>query len=178
MNAEKAVTMAAWVNPAKPAAQCWLYYLISKWNYHVNGKCYFIGLLDGDGMTFYISKDGTDPGSTILSSGALEYGKNLWQHVAGVYDGKELRMYINGEEAGKIAAVDKIFIDESDGISIGAGSYGHESAARFTGVVDDVAIFNRALSVAEVKQLMQGPIAFSVNSAGKLATTWGDIRLY
>jgi hypothetical protein len=179
MDAEKAVTMAVWIKPDKAAAQCWLYYLISKWNYHAgNGRCYMIGLLDGAGITFFISRDGSDAGMTRLDAGAVEYGKNSWQHIASVYDGKESRTYINGEEVGKMAAIDKIFIDSKDGISIGAGSYGKEAAARYTGVVDDVAIYNRALSVNEIKQLMLGPIAFSVNSIGKLATTWGDIRLY
>jgi hypothetical protein len=177
MDTAKAITIAAWINPAKPAASCWLYYLISKWNYHAgNGRCYCLALLDKAGITFRFSKDGTDAGETAASGGVLEYGKNSWQHVAGVYDGKESRAYINGEEAAKVAVVKEIFADKADGISIGAGSYGKEAAARFTGIVDDVAIYNRALSVNEIKQLMQGPIGFAVNSIGKLATTWGDIK--
>jgi len=144
LNATDAVTMASWVNPAKPATQIWLYYLISKWNYHAgNGRCYFIGLLDGAGITFFISKDGTDAGMTRLDAGALEYGTNKWQHVAGVYDGKEMRIYIDGVEAGKKAAEGKIFVDtnKDDAVSIAAGSSGKEAAARFTGVVDEVAIY-------------------------------------
>ncbi len=174
MDATEAVTMACWINPDKPAAQCWLYYLISKWNYHAgDGRCYFIGLLDGDGMTFFISSDGTDGAMSRLDGGTIEYGKDKWQHVAGTYDGSEMKIYINGEEVGKLSTKDKIFVDK-EGMSIGAGSFGKEAAARFTGVIDEVALYNRALSEGELKKLMETPPGLAVKPASKLATMWGE----
>jgi len=177
MDITEEITMACWINPGKPAAQCWLYYLISKWNYHAgNGRCYFIGLLDGDGMTFFISKDGTDGGMSRLDGGTIEYGTNKWQHVAGTYDGSEMKIYINGEEVGKLSTKDKIFVDKG-GMSIGAGSFGKEAAARFTGAMDEVALYNRALAEGELKQLMETPPWFAVEPVStKLATTWGNVK--
>lgn len=174
MDATEAVTMACWVNPAKPAAPIWLYYLVSNWNYHAgNGRCYFIGLLEAGGMTFFISNDGTDGGASRLDGGTIEYGKDKWQHVAGTHDGSEMKIYINGEEVGQLAAKKKIFVDK-EGMSIGAGSFGKEAAARFTGIIDEVALYNRDLSEAELKKLMETPPGLAVKTASKLATMWGE----
>lgn len=176
MDATEAVTMACWVNPAKPAVPIWLYYLISKWNYHAgNGRCYLIGLLEAGGMTFFISNDGTDGGASRLDGGTIEYGTDKWQHVAGTYDGTEMKIYINGEDVGKLATKKTIFANE-EGMSIGAGSFGKEAAARFTGIIDEVAVYNRALSGDELKRLMEMPPWFAVEPVSQLATTWGNLK--
>lgn len=43
----------------------------------------------------------------------------------------------------------------------------------FTGVIDDFRIYNRALSEAEIMELIA---ALAVSPKAKLATTWGGIR--
>jgi len=81
LDATEEVTMACWIMPDTPAAACWLYYVISKWNYHAgNGRCYFIGLLDGAGMTFFLSSDGSDAAMARIDGGVIEYGADKWQH--------------------------------------------------------------------------------------------------
>ena len=47
----------------------------------------------------------------------------------------------------------------------------------FDGIIDEVAIYNRALSADEIKELMSAPPA-AVRAAGKLATTWGGIKKF
>ena len=44
--------------------------------------------------------------------------------------------------------------------------------------MDDIAIWNRVLSEDEIAQLNQGPIipGTAVAPAGKLSTTWADIK--
>jgi hypothetical protein len=46
------------------------------------------------------------------------------------------------------------------------------------GSVDEVAIFDRALSEAEINELMNNGVkaGLAVNASGKLAATWGTIR--
>ncbi len=44
--------------------------------------------------------------------------------------------------------------------------------------MDEVAVYNRALNQAEIKQTMaQGHTTLAVKSVGKLAATWGDIKI-
>jgi len=176
MDATAGVTMACWIMPDTPAVSCWLYYMISKWNYHAgDGRCYFIGLLDGAGITFFLSADGTDAVMARIDGGTLEYGVDKWQHIAGTYDGSNLRIYIDGEEVGILEWSEQLFVNE-EGMSIGAGSLGKETAAMFTGIVDEVAVYNRGLSGDEIRQLMGAPLATAVEPDEKLATTWGDIK--
>jgi len=43
--------------------------------------------------------------------------------------------------------------------------------------IDEVAIFNVALTEAEIKDTMKGlALILAVASTGKLATVWGDIK--
>jgi len=177
MDVEDGVTMACWIRVDDPGAACWLYYVISKWNYHAgDGRCYFIGLLDGAGMTFYLSSNGTDAGFAKLDGGVIEYGIDKWQHIAGTFDGSDLVIYIDGEEVGNLSWNNDIFA-HNEGMSIGAGSLGKETAAMFTGVIDEVVVYNRGLSEGEIDQLVAAPLGAAVDFAGKLATTWGDVKL-
>jgi hypothetical protein len=54
------------------------------------------------------------------------------------------------------------------------------SAQKFKGALDEVAIFNTALSEDEVKELMEGLEGMSerpVEPKGKLAATWGKVKM-
>jgi len=49
----------------------------------------------------------------------------------------------------------------------------------FNGLIDEVVLYNRALSEAEIKDLMAANLATTaVNASGKAATTWGEIKSY
>ena len=45
------------------------------------------------------------------------------------------------------------------------------------GLVDEVAIYNRALSVDEINQDMENGVFFAVSPNDKLATTWGKLKM-
>jgi hypothetical protein len=51
-------------------------------------------------------------------------------------------------------------------------------AGRFwDGVIDEVVIYNRALSADEFAQIFKDPpVSAAVESADKLATTWGEVK--
>ncbi len=46
----------------------------------------------------------------------------------------------------------------------------------FTGMIDEVKLYNRGLTEAEVLKSMEGPGEFSVKPDGKLAVKWGEIK--
>ena len=73
-----------------------------------------------------------------------------WYHAALTLDGSTARTYLNGAE------VDSRYFstsvpDNSDPIIIGRRISGYEAAA-FKGIIDEVAIYNRALSACEIMQ--------------------------
>jgi hypothetical protein len=74
---------------------------------------------------------------------------NTWYHVVGTYDGSVARLYVNGAEVAnstinlKTTATD-IFI---------GSDYTNNPANALQGVIDDVRIYNRTLSVDEIQLL-------------------------
>jgi hypothetical protein len=74
--------------------------------------------------------------------------------VAGTHDGSNLQIYINGVADGSPKATGRTLVNGSDkGLDIG-GSAG--DIQNFRGLIDDVRVYNYALSAAEILQLYQG----------------------
>ena len=95
-----------------------------------------------------------------------------WHHVAAVYDGKSLKQYIDGELdvkmelSGRINSVQEVF-------RIGMAQTGLPG---MVGKVDEVAIYNRALTEEEIKRDMTKGVISPVPPRGSLATMWGRIK--
>lgn len=95
-----------------------------------------------------------------------------WGHLALVYDGTALILYKDGEEAARKSAGGELMSNDEP-VTIGSR---WESGQSFRGAIDDVRIYNRALSQEEIKQVMEGEIRTAVSSSGKLAAAWGMIK--
>lgn len=80
---------------------------------------------------------------------------NTWVHAVGVYDGSYLRIYVNGDEKDTTAHNTGLGV-ATNSLQIGKLSY---SANYFNGQIDQVRIYNRALSAEEIKQLYLYPYA-------------------
>ena len=78
-----------------------------------------------------------------------------WIHMAGVYDGTIMRLYIDGEEIGSQAQTGKIRVDDNP-VTIGGeenGAEPHIVDAEFEGLIDEVRIYNRALNSAAIEAI-------------------------
>jgi Concanavalin A-like lectin/glucanases superfamily/Protein of unknown function (DUF2939) len=86
-----------------------------------------------------------------------------WVHLAGTYDGDTGRMsfYVNGDRIGRQTRVGEIRLDSESlhrPLVIGAEINGpniDDATGEFNGYVDDVRIYNRALSDDEIKVLAE-----------------------
>ncbi len=86
-----------------------------------------------------------------------------WVHLAGTYDGETGKMflYVNGDRIGKKVRVGEIRLDSESlhtPLVIGAEINGpniDDATGEFNGYVDDVRIYDRALSDAEIKILAE-----------------------
>jgi len=98
---------------------------------------------------------------------------NTWNHLVGTYDGEYVRIYVNGELKNSVAC-SGCDIDNSDSIiRISEAS----STEGFAGKIDEVRIYNRALSPVEVRKLYNwapGPVAHWRLDEGS-GTTFNDI---
>jgi hypothetical protein len=78
-----------------------------------------------------------------------------WHHVAGVFDGGTLKIYVDGVLQDTTPYTDSI-ADENDPLRIGANS---GALNRYwNGLIDEVSVWSRALSQEEIEQLQTQPI--------------------
>lgn len=124
----------------------------------------------------------TTNGSTAATVTA-DYKNTDWHHIAAVYKDGELRLYIDGSEAGADNASyqqvpshgnDGAIGASFDGDASGGGSNGVGAWNLFTGIMDEIYFYDSAITEEEIKGLFQ--LGAAVEPGGKLAHTWGKIR--
>jgi RNA polymerase sigma factor (sigma-70 family) len=80
---------------------------------------------------------------------------NTWVHIVGVYDGANVRLYRNGILVSYIPCTTSIVRDNTP-IVLGASDAGTIGITHFlNGAIDDVRLYNRALSENEIASLAQ-----------------------
>ena len=133
------VTMSAWVNPSA-VGSAFRTVLMKE---QPGGLIYTLYAGDGTGKpsghVFTTSEQrATGPANTAL---------NTWTHLASTWDGATLRMFVNGEQVGT-RAVAGTLRTSSGALRIGGNGVWTEW---FSGRIDEVRLYNRALSVAEIQ---------------------------
>ncbi|HEY3181756.1 MAG TPA: LamG-like jellyroll fold domain-containing protein, partial [Gaiellaceae bacterium] len=113
----------------------------------------------GGGFPYGLEQGGSDSDSyvntgTQYRSGISTLTLSTWTHLAGTYDGSTVRFYVNGILAGSTTASGTLN-QTSDPLRIGAdltwGEY-------FQGKIDDVRVYNRALSTSEIQSDMAAAV--------------------
>jgi len=98
-----------------------------------------------------------------------------WSHLAAVYSDGQQKFYVDGELSGEAEAT--LNLNTSKELLIGAGANELDPHQfLFVGMLDDVRVYNRALSENEIAQVMQQEEASAVTQVGKLPITWGNIK--
>ncbi len=109
----------------------------------VTDSGYRFGLAQGR-LCFAIPQ--TDWSHHLAASRPLPLGR--WVHVAGTYDGKMMRVYMDGEECGSL---ERTGPTKSNDRPLCLGSFDQGHAAHFTGELDEVKLYDRALTADEVR---------------------------
>jgi hypothetical protein len=94
-------------------------------------------------------------GSSDLSAvGTAGIALNTWTHLAETYDGTTLRLFVNGTQVGSRAVSGSIRVSTNP-LRIGGNTIWGEY---FSGRIDEVRVYNRALSQAEIQTDMNTAI--------------------
>ena len=143
-----AMTLEAWVRPTL-ALSSWKAILQKETDaYFLNANTFSNHV--GGGGTFNNSCC-----SVIENSQALPL--NTWTHVALTWDGSTMKLYINGAIAASTPQTGTLQVTNTP-LRIGGDTYTNEF---FTGQIDDLRIYNRGISAAEVSQDMSTPVGGS-----------------
>lgn len=104
----------------------------------------------GDMRIRFRVRAGGSTGTLVASAGNLSAG--VWYHVAGVYDGSTMRIYVDGVDVGSTSKNGTLAVDRSVAVAVGDQPPG-AGDRNFDGCIDEVRIYTRALSAMEVDQL-------------------------
>ncbi|MBL7143734.1 MAG: PD40 domain-containing protein [Phycisphaerae bacterium] len=123
-----------------------------------------ISQTDGDGTGYGASwlysdsSSGTlatklmDPQPALVSESVITDG--TWHHIGLVWDGSYRYLYVDGAEVARDVVALSYTIACDGGLYIGAGKY-LEATTFFSGLIDDVRIYSKALSAEEIETLAQ-----------------------
>ncbi|MBN2015631.1 LamG domain-containing protein, partial [Candidatus Dojkabacteria bacterium] len=166
---------AFWINkPDQDLDNRWLFGSYSGWSF---GATSFLIWKDEDpahgNVTYFCVQGKNNHGCCSYQN--LEYKK--WVHVAATYDKTQVRLYVNGVQAGSSG-----FSEEVSSTS-GKWYIGYNPGNQIMGMIDEVAVFNLALTVDDINEIMNEGLEaalgiISVDLSGKLAATWGSIKLF
>ncbi len=168
INADQ-LSIAAWINGEDwPAAN----HIVRKVADTGTGSIYIIRV-QPDTVRVYLN---TSAGETIVQ-GTTVLTTNEWYHVALIYDGTEARIYVNGQLDISMNVSGEVS-ESNNELRIGRG----EPAGYFIGMIDDVRLYNHALTESELLSAMEGsgaeyPFACGPNPAnGALhPVTWVNL---
>jgi fibronectin type 3 domain-containing protein len=122
-------------------------------------------------------------------SNYLDSGRNpsagVWQHLTATFDGAVARFYVDGAEV----ASRTVSVSIGSANSWRVGAYGVTPTGFFDGLIDEVRVYSRALSAAEIQTDMTQPVSSLLGSdttppsapgtltatagAGQVGLSWG-----
>jgi hypothetical protein len=142
------ITLSAWIKPTVDATI--QQGIVEKWTAATGQSGYFLRLSSGECLTFCLLQA---PGTVEITTTPRAIALNVWTHVAGVYDSdtQTLMIYVNGTQdpttgtgPGPVDGPGLLMIGNAQGSN------------QFTGLIDDVRVYSRALTAAEVAALASG----------------------
>jgi len=158
LNITDAITIEAWVNFS--SWETGVRMLYSRGEHFANKRGVFLGIRATTGLDFWLG-NGTE-GSSLVSEGGVP--TNQFSHVVGVWDGTTRGIYINGTLNVTDSFSGPIDYNTSHAV-IGTRSAG---GAYFPGIIDEVRIYNRALSADEISDIYNNYGYTTTNYPGKV----------
>lgn len=143
-----AFTVAAWVNVTTLPRSEWGMYLFSDYSSDGGRSTFALRVMSTGAAQFLWQTEDAEP-PVAASSGRLTPG--TWVHLAGVWDGTARMLYVNGVLDGTAKGL-QARPDIGGNVSIGRP--GAFNGLYFSGRIDEVRMYNRALSSVEIQSLV------------------------
>ncbi len=146
LNPTVAISVAAWIKPDSGILNESFPPIVKK---HDGIGGYALEFLPGSNIKFYTHIQGI-----IGSTKDVTLTIGDWHFVVGIYDGSEMVLYVDG-----IPTSPNYFSGDIDLASshLHIGHDPHHALRFYSGVIDEVRIYNRALSQSEVTELYNNP---------------------
>ncbi|MGZ4413914.1 MAG: LamG-like jellyroll fold domain-containing protein, partial [Gaiellaceae bacterium] len=140
------MTLEAWVNPTT-VSNAWRDVI-----YKGNDNYYLMGTTDQGGAP---AGGGTFGNTNANAFATSALPANSWSYLATSYDGANLRLYLNGTLVSTVAKTGAI-TTTTNALTIGSDSFWGQY---FSGLIDNIRIYNTALSQTQIQTDMTTPVA-------------------
>lgn len=154
-------TIESWIQPT----------VIDAWNRHIFGKQekntanayegYRFAMSSALGL--YCERWSSNNNTGLVSWPAAHFAAGSWYHVACVYDGASLRLYVNGTQVVAKSSPQKVANTAAE-VAVGAYS-GGASSSFWAGGLDELAVYSRVLSASELSSHIQASASSAVTVA-------------
>ncbi len=163
INLASGMTLEAWVNPS--ATNGWRTVLMKERVMDLSYGLYGSGEAR---PAIFTATDGETGSAKAVDALPL----NTWTHLAATYDGTTLRMYVDGALIDATNLSSGPLIPGNGPLSIGGNTiYGEW----FKGLIDEVRVYDRALSASQIQADMAAPVGAPASSApGRPASEVGS----
>jgi glucose/arabinose dehydrogenase/chitodextrinase len=149
--AGSAITLSMWLKPTAAGGD---HALIGKfWNAGMTSPYYQYGIEMQSGNTVPVFEVGTSSGLRETSLGSA-ISTTAWTHLAIVFNGTQVQFYVNGALV-STKALSATLTARTNIMRMGADA---SPGQYYKGLLDDVRIYNRALSASEVLTAMNTPL--------------------
>ena len=168
LNPAESFTLTVWAK-SNGGAGAWNSPVTSRHDLNPDSQGYLIYDNEPAGKWTFWSGNGTEDGNWQTLDGP-EVNLEEWDHVAIVYDddAKTKKLYVNGELA--VESDDSVAENDTTPFNIGAGE-DTGTGFHFKGDIDDIGLWDIALTEAEIVQAMeQGVASFNGGGAGSTLT--------
>jgi hypothetical protein len=142
------ITVEAWVRRAAGAASS--EYVVSKGADVCRFASYAFYTGNSKGLFFYVSNGKTYAESPDAGIGIWD---DKWHHIAGTYDGDIVKLYVDGKivpSSAPTTTVRSIAYGLPTNDKFYIGSYGTNCVPKFRGDIDEVRVWNKPLTDAEI----------------------------
>ena len=152
------MTLEAWVNPSV-VSNIWQDVI-----YKANDNYFLEATSDHNKVP---GGGGTIAAADVVTFGNAALTVNTWAHLALTYDGTALRLYVNGVPVSSLSKTGTILVSTSP-LQIGGDSLFGQF---FQGMIDEVRVYNVALTAAQIQSDMNLPVGDIPTAPGNLTTT-------
>ena len=118
---------------------------------NTNERSFDLRYIQNTGVNLLVSTNGVNSAATpYYPKASISAGQ--WYHFVGVYDGSNVLLYVNGVPTGSPTALTGSLQNTTSEFFIGKRGFGTTNTG-FDGKLDEVAVFNTALTELEVRKI-------------------------
>ncbi len=135
---------------------------------------YGMKFTDANSLEFRIYSGGHHSVTTPVTAA---FG-DAWHHLAGIYDGATLQLYVDGALKASAPCTGVINNDNNYYLNLGRNSQG-DGANRwwYAGMMDDVRLYHRAITLDELQKMLHPELATMPNPADGAREVWPEVVL-